>query len=206
MAKGVLTLNLKPCYRRALGLVPLSHCTSTRTSSSSRGCGKYRSAPAAPSRAPSVRFAHLHSKATAPAARRRAPAEAAHGTQLEGPNCAVPQKRPRKIKCPYACLRIRWHGSPCRPAVREVVHQLSMQGLRVRGSRAGLRSCAASAPGAAALPAAHASVKPALSRWRAPFRFRCGARAEFAVVLPLRHHLNVFWQRFFFWQRQFIEK
>ena len=99
----------------------------------------------------------LRSKATAPAARRRAPAEA-HGTQLEGPNCAVPQKRPRKIKCSYTCLRIRWHGSPCRPAVREVVHQLSVEGLRVRGPRAGFRSCAASAPGAAALPAAHAGV------------------------------------------------
>ena len=71
------------------------------------------------------------------------------------------KKRPRKIKCSYACLRIRWHGSPCRPAVREVVRQLNVEGLRVRGPRAGFRSCAASAPGAAALPAAHASVKPA---------------------------------------------
>ena len=123
------------------------------------------------------------SKATAPAARRRAPAEAAHGTQLEGPNCAVPQKRPRKIKCSYACLRIRWHGSRCRPAVREVVHQLSVEDLRVRGSRVGFRSCAASAPGAAALPAAHASVKLALSRGlRALRSFRCGARAEFRTA------------------------
>ena len=73
------------------------------------------------------------------------------------------KKHPRKIKCSYACLRIRWHGSPCRPAVREVVHQLSVEGLRVRGSRAGFRSCAASAPGAAALPAAHAIVKPAFT-------------------------------------------
>ena len=71
------------------------------------------------------------------------------------------KKHPRKIKCSYACLRIRWHGSPCRPAVREVVRQLSVEGLRVRGPRAGFRSCAASAPGAAALPAAHAAVKPA---------------------------------------------
>ena len=157
-----------------------------------RAAAESRSAPAAPSRAPSVRFAHLHSKATAPAARRRAPAEAAHGTQLEGPNCAVPQKRPRKIKCPYACLRIRWHGSPCRPAVREVVHQLSVQGLRVRGSRAGFRSCAASAPGAAALPAAHASVKPALSPWRAPSASGAAVVRNFAVVLPFRRHLNVF--------------
>ena len=91
------------------------------------------------------------------------------------------QKRPRKIKCSYACLRIRWHGSPCRPAVCEVVHQLSVEGLRVRGPRAGFRSCAASAPGAAALPAAHASVK----RWLAPF----GSGAEIAgtaLLLPLR--------------------
>ena len=73
------------------------------------------------------------------------------------------KKHPRKIKCSYACLRIRWHGSPCRPAVREVVHQLGVEGLRVRGPRAGFRSCAASAPGAAALPAAHASVKPAFT-------------------------------------------
>ena len=70
---------------------------------------------------------------------------------------------------------------PCRPAVREVVHQLSVEGLRVRGPRAGFRSCAASAPGAAALPAAHASVK----RWLAPF----GSGAEIAgtaLLLPLR--------------------
>ena len=73
------------------------------------------------------------------------------------------KKHPRKIKCSYACLRIRWHGSPCRPAVREVVRQLNVEGLRVRGPRAGFRSCAASAPGAAALPAAHASVKPAFT-------------------------------------------
>ena len=70
------------------------HCASTRTSSSSRGCGS-RSAPAtpsrAPARAPSVRFAH-RSKATAPAARRRVPAEAAHVAQLEGPDCAVAQE------------------------------------------------------------------------------------------------------------------
>ena len=70
------------------------HCASTRTSSSSRGCGS-RSAPAtpsrAPARAPSVRFAH-RSKATAPAARRQVPAEAAHVAQLEGPDCAVAQE------------------------------------------------------------------------------------------------------------------
>ena len=43
------------------------------------------------------------------------------------------KKRPHKSKCSYACLRIRWHGSPCGPAVREVVHQFSVEGLRVRG-------------------------------------------------------------------------
>ena len=140
------------------------HCASTRTSSSSRGCGS-RSAPAtpsrAPARAPSVRFAH-RSKATAPAARRRVPAEAAHVAQLEGPDCAVAQEEAsaqdqvlvRLLADPLACV-------PCRPAVREVVHQLSVEGLRVRGPRGGFRSCAASAPGAAALPAAHGSVKPA---------------------------------------------
>jgi len=30
------------------------------------------------------------------------------------------KKRPHKSKCSYACLPIRWHGSPCGPAVREV--------------------------------------------------------------------------------------
>jgi hypothetical protein len=43
------------------------------------------------------------------------------------------KKRPHKSKCSYACLRIRWHGSPCGPAVREVVHQFGVEGLRVRG-------------------------------------------------------------------------
>ena len=43
------------------------------------------------------------------------------------------KKRPHKSKCSYACLPIRWHGSPCGPAVREVVHQFSVEGLRVRG-------------------------------------------------------------------------
>ena len=136
------------------------HCASTRTSSSSRGCGS-RSAPAtpsrAPARAPSVRFAH-RSKATAPAARRRVPAEAAHVAQLEGPDCAVAQEEAsaqdqvlvRLLADPLARV-------PCRPAVREVVHQLSVEGLRVRGPRGGFRSCAASAPGAAALHATHAA-------------------------------------------------
>ena len=55
------------------------------------------------------------------------------------------KKHPRKIKCSYACLRIRWHGSPCCPAVREVVHQLSVEVFRVRGPRADFRSCAVSA-------------------------------------------------------------
>ena len=74
--------------------------------------------------------------------RRRAPAKAAHGAQLEAPNCAVPlEEAPaQKSKCSYACLRIRWHGSPCGPAVREVVHQFSVEGPRVRGPIARFRS------------------------------------------------------------------
>ena len=50
------------------------------------------------------------------------------------------KKRPHKSKCSYACLRIRWHGSPCGPAVREVVHQFSVEDLRVRGPIARFRS------------------------------------------------------------------
>ena len=50
------------------------------------------------------------------------------------------KKRPHKSKCSYACLPIRWHGSPCGPAVREVVHQFSVEGLRVRGPIARFRS------------------------------------------------------------------
>ena len=51
------------------------------------------------------------------------------------------KKRPRmKSKCSYACLPIRWHGSPCGPAVREVVHQFSVEGPRVRGPIARFRS------------------------------------------------------------------
>ena len=66
--------------------------------------------------------------------RRRAFAKAAHGAQLEAPHCAVPlEEAPaQKSKCSYACLRIRWHGSPCGPAVREVVHQFSVEGPRDR--------------------------------------------------------------------------
>ena len=50
------------------------------------------------------------------------------------------KKRPHKSKCSYACLPIRWHGSPCGPAVREVVHQFGVEGLRVRGPIACFRS------------------------------------------------------------------
>ena len=50
------------------------------------------------------------------------------------------KKRPHKSKCSYACLRIRWHGSPCGPAVREVVHQFSVEGPRARGPIARFRS------------------------------------------------------------------
>ena len=106
------------------------------------------------------------------------------------------KKHPRKIKCSYACLRIRWHGSPCRPAVREVVRQLSVEGLRVRGSRAGFRSCAASAPGAAALPAAHAIVKPAFTVGRS-FRWRCrgvqsSGQIRLLLSLSMVDHSNAF--------------
>ena len=86
------------------------------------------------------------------------PAEAAHVAQLEGPDCAVAQEEAsaqdqvlvRLLADPLARV-------PCRPAVREVVHQLSVEGLRVRGPRGGFRSCAASAPDAAALHATHAA-------------------------------------------------
>jgi hypothetical protein len=50
------------------------------------------------------------------------------------------KKRPHRSKCSYACLPIRWHGSPCGPAVREVVHQFSVEDLRVRGPIARFRS------------------------------------------------------------------
>ena len=50
--------------------------------------------------------------------RRRAPAKAAHGVQLEAPNCAVPlEEAPAQEQVLYACLPIRWHGSPCGPAL-----------------------------------------------------------------------------------------
>ena len=55
--------------------------------------------------------------------RRRAPAKAAR-VVLSSRRPIAPfrwKKRPHKSKCSYACLPIRWHGSPCGPAVREVV-------------------------------------------------------------------------------------
>ena len=54
--------------------------------------------------------------------RRRAPAKAAR-VVLSSRRPIAPfrwKKRPHKSKCSYACLPIRWHGSPCGPAVREV--------------------------------------------------------------------------------------
>ena len=55
----------------------------------------------------------------------------ARGAQLR--RSAGRSARTQEQVLSYACLRIRWHGSPCGPAVREVVHQFSVEGLRVRG-------------------------------------------------------------------------
>ena len=74
--------------------------------------------------------------------RRRALAKAAHGAQLEAPNCAVPleeapaqeQVLVRLLADPLARVTVR---SSCG---REVVHQFSVEGLRVRGPIARFRS------------------------------------------------------------------
>ena len=95
------------------------------------------------------------------------------------------KKRPHKSKCSYACLRIRWHGSPCGPAVREVVHQFSVEGLRVRGPIA--LASAREQHQRLALPAAHATRKKPV----AP-SFPSGAESSQEVcriphlLLPLR--------------------
>ena len=87
------------------------HCASTRTSSSSRGCGS-TFAPATPARAPSVRFCDRAPKPLLPPFGVECLQRLLIVLSSRGPIAPLRRKkRPRKIKCSYACLRIRWHGS-----------------------------------------------------------------------------------------------
>ena len=107
------------------------------------------------------------------------------------------KKRPHKSKCSYACLRIRWHGSPCGPAVREVVHQFSVEGLRVRGPIA--LASARVQHQRLAQPRCLPLTPGVKSRWRLSFRSVQRARsrcAEFRTCyFPLLRRLNELFSR-----------
>ena len=106
------------------------------------------------------------------------------------------KKRPHKSKCSYACLRIRWHGSPCGPAVREVVHQFSVEGLRVRGPIALASVCEQHQR--LAQPRCLPLTPGVKSRWRLSFRSVQRARsrcAEFRTCYFPLDDLNSFFSR-----------